>query len=279
MHITIIGIGLIGGSMALRLRKAGLGSHFIGVEINPEHASRALELGLVDEIKPLEEAIMRSELIILAIPVDAIAKELPSILDMITNQVVIETGSTKVDVLRAISEHPKRTNLVSTHPMAGTEFTGPDAALEDLFDGKCVVFVDEEKSDDRARAVAHQIYRALRMYAISLEARAHDLHAAYVSHISHITSFALALTVLHKEKDEERIFELASGGFSSTVRLAKSSPAMWAPIFLQNKENVLDVLEEHIHQLQTFKNLLINRDSSALYAWMEEANDIRRILQ
>lgn len=277
--VTIVGTGLIGGSFAFALRDKRLVKQLIGVDKNQQHQKRALELGIVDEILPLEEAIEKSDFIVLAVPVDALQKLLPAVLDKVDKQVVIDMGSTKSNVIEAVAHHPKRSRFVATHPMWGTEFNGPEAAVKDAFINKATVICDKENSDEDAVELVESIYKAIGMHLMYMDAISHDLHAAYVSHISHITSFALANTVLEKEKEEDAIFELASGGFESTVRLAKSNPAMWVPIFKQNRENVLDVLNEHISQLRKFKSCLEKENYEYLQELIEHANGIRRILK
>ena len=280
MNVTIIGLGLIGGSLALSLRQHGLAHRCIGVEQNPAHARRALELGLVDELETdLPTAVRRADLVVVAVPVDAMLAVLPQVLDATAaHQVVIDVGSTKEALLAAVVGHPQRGRFVAVHPMAGTEHSGPEAAVAGLFEGKTVVLCDVAHSDPDAVRVVEQLFQALPMRLLYLDGTAHDLHTAYVSHISHITSFALALTVLEKEKEEQRIFDLASGGFESTVRLAKSSPATWVPIFRQNRLNVLDVLDEHLHQLQHLRELLAQEDYAGLTERIQQANHIRKIL-
>lgn len=279
MIISIIGPGLIGGSMAIGLRENGFASGLIGVDNNPVHAARSVELGLVDKALPLEEAVRESKVIIVATPVDSLTNLLPKVLDMLDNeQVVLDVGSTKTPILASVENHPNRARFVATHPMAGTEYSGPEAAIPGLFAGKCCVFTDIEKSAPDALGICQQLYNALGMRVTTLGGHDHDLHVAYVSHISHIASFALALTVLEKEKDEDRIFELASGGFQSTVRLAKSSPETWIPIFRQNRDNVLDVLDEFINTVSRFRTLLIKKDFGKFEELIRHANDIRRII-
>ena len=280
MTVTIIGLGLIGGSLALSLRQHGLAQHLIGVENSPAHARRALELGLVDEIvTDLTAAVRRADLIVVAVPVDAMVAVLPPVLDLVTaRQVVIDVGSTKQALLAAVAGHPHRGRFVAVHPMAGTEHSGPEAAVSGLFEGKTVVLCDAEDSDADAVRLVEKLFQALPMRLLHLNGADHDVHTAYVSHISHITSFALALTVLKKEKEEQRIFDLASGGFESTVRLAKSAPATWVPIFRQNRLNVLDVLDEHLHQLQVLRELLASEDYEGLTEQIRQANHIRKIL-
>lgn len=280
MTVTIIGLGLIGGSFALSLRQHGLAHHLIGVEQHPAHAHRALELGLVDEIvADLGTAVRRADFIVVAVPVDAMVSVLPPVLDATAaHQVVIDVGSTKQALLAAVAQHPHRGRFVAVHPMAGTEHSGPEAAVTGLFEGKTVVLCDTANSDPDALHRVEELFRALPMRLLYLDGAEHDLHTAYVSHISHITSFALALTVLEKEKEEQRIFDLASGGFESTVRLAKSAPATWVPIFRQNRLNVLDVLDEHLHQLQHLRELLAREDYAGLTEQIQQANHIRKIL-
>ncbi|HKG68059.1 MAG TPA: prephenate dehydrogenase [Segetibacter sp.] len=277
--VTIIGTGLIGGSFALVLKDKELATKIIGVDNNKEHQEKALELGIVDEVFSLNEAIAKSKLIVLAVPVDALASLLPAVLDGVGNQVVLDMGSTKANVIALVANHPKRRRFVATHPMWGTEFSGPEAAVKTAFSNKAVVICDAENSDADALDLVTNLYQQSGMHLIYMDAAAHDLHAAYISHISHITSFALANTVLEKEKEEDAIFELASAGFESTVRLAKSNAAMWVPIFKQNRENVLDVLNEHISQLRKFKSCLEKENYEYLEELIEHANGIRRILK
>ncbi len=277
--ITIAGVGLIGGSLALQLHEKKLSSRLIGVDQNASHAQQALELELVDEIMHLDEAIAASDVIILAIPVDAMVDLLPRILDKVDRQIVVDLGSTKSEQINAVKSHPKRGRYVATHPMWGTEYSGPSAAMKAAFENKAVIICNASESDEDALAWVKHMYKKIGMHLLDMEATAHDLHAAYVSHISHITSFALANTVLQKEKEEQAIFELASAGFESTVRLAKSNPAMWVPIFMQNRENVLDVLNEHIAQLERFRQSILKDDKQGLMKLIEEANKIRRIIK
>ena len=280
MTVAIIGIGLIGGSLALSLKESGFAHEIIGIENNPQHAQKALNLGIVDKITTLDEAIKLADLIIIATPVSALTALAPQILNKIkASQIVMDVGSTKTKLIEAIKNHPKRKNFIATHPMAGTEFSGPEAAIPHLFDDKCTVLCNTSESSSKAIKLAQAMYKALKMKTVYLEAEEHDVHTAYVSHISHISSFALALTVLEKEKDEEKIFELASGGFTSTVRLAKSAAETWIPIFQQNKDNVLSVLDEHISILSQFRTLLIKNNFEEFQNMIHRANDIKRILR
>ncbi len=279
MRVAIVGIGLIGGSMALALKEKGFAEWVVGVDANLEHQKKAIELKLVDEILPLHEALVKSDLIILAIPVNAAEKILPTLLDQVHLQVLMDVGSTKEGLLKSIENHPKRGRFVATHPMWGTEYSGPTAAVAGAFIDKATVICNKEESDVDALQLVEKVYETLGMHLVYMNAKAHDVHVAYVSHISHITSFALANTVLEKERGEDNIFELASGGFESTVRLAKSNSDMWVPIFMQNKENVLDVLNEHISQLRKFKSCLEKENFEYLKELIEQANGIKRILK
>jgi prephenate dehydrogenase len=276
--VAIVGIGLIGGSLALALKEKGLAHTIIGVDQDPAHQQKAMELNLVDEIADLSAAVKRADLIVLAIPVNAVKALLPSVMDQVDKQVVIDVGSTKEGILEVIKDHAKRGRFVATHPMWGTEFSGPEAAVKNAFVNKATVICNKEESDADALELIENICRELEMHLVYMDAQAHDVHVAYVSHISHITSFALANTVLEKEKEEDAIFELASGGFESTVRLAKSNPATWASIFMQNRENVLDVLNEHISQLRKFKACLEKENYDYLEELMVNANKIKRVL-
>ena len=279
-NVTIIGVGLIGGSFALGLKDKGLAKNIIGVGRTKKSLDKAKELGIIDESLPLQEAVAKSDLIYVAIPVDATIDVVKEVLDQIgEKQVVTDAGSTKHALCAAIGAHPNRSRFVASHPMWGTEYSGPEAAVRNAFSGKTCVICEREHSAPDAVAAVEAAYRALGMHIIYMKADEHDVHTAYVSHISHITSFALANTVLEKEREENAIFELAAGGFESTVRLAKSSPAMWAPIFMQNRENVLDVLNEHISQLRKFKACLEKENYDYLYELMEHANTIRRIIE
>lgn len=278
-NITIVGLGLIGGSFALSLKDNHLVKHIIGTDVNHVHEEKALELGLVDEVLPLKEAVLKSDLIVLAIPVSACAQLLPLILDMVNTQMVIDTGSTKKNILKSVVNHPNRKRYLPTHPMWGTEFNGPEAAVHGAFKEKAVVLCDKEESDKDVVETVESIYKTIGMNIVNMHADAHDVHVAYVSHISHITSFALANTVLEKETKEEAIFALASAGFESTVRLAKSPSTMWVPILMQNKENVLDVLTEHISQLEKFKTCLETQNWKGLTELMQNANRISKVLK
>lgn len=279
-NVTIVGVGLISGSFALALKEKGFAKHIIGVSRTKESEQKAIELGIIDEALPLEEAVKKSDFIYVAIPVDVTIPVIQQIMKLVTDkQIVVDAGSTKLALCKAVANYPMRKRFVASHPMWGTEYSGPEAAVKGAFAGRACVICEKEKSDPEAVKIVEDIYKALGMHIVYMDAEAHDIHAAYVSHIAHITSFALANTVLEKEKEEDAIFELAGGGFESTVRLAKSSPAMWAPIFMQNRENVLDVLNEHITQLRKFKACLEKENMAYLYELMENANKIQKIIK
>lgn len=280
MIIGIIGIGLIGGSLAISLKESGLATSVIGIDASQANLDKAVRRRLIDEDLPLDEALKVAEVLILATPMDAMLQLLPRLLDRLNDrQTLLDVGSTKETLLELVKDHPRRGRYVACHPMAGTEFSGPEAAVPGLFTDKTCVIVDAEDSHADAVDVAKRVFRAAGMQFTHLGRSAHDLHCAYVSHISHIASFALALTVLEKEKDEQRIFELASSGFGSTVRLAKSSADMWVPIFRQNRDHVLDVLDEHIEQLSRFRTQLIKRDFEGFHERIVKANEITKILR
>ncbi|WP_288813450.1 prephenate dehydrogenase [Sphingobacterium prati] len=279
MNIAIVGVGLIGGSVAIRLKETKFCSKIIGVDKSEKNLDKAKQIGFIDEAMTLEDAIKACKVLILTIPVDAILQVVPQILDQVTDQVVIDMGSTKTNILNKIKDHPNRGRYLAAHPMAGTEYSGPEAAVAGLFKGKMMVYVEAFRTDEDAFEITDAITDQLEMRTCFMNADEHDVHTAYVSHISHLTSFALALTVLEKEKSQGRIFELAGSGFESTVRLAKSSPDMWTPIFKQNRENVLEVLEEHIKQLQSLHDSIASEDYDKLHKLIKRSNKIKRIIK
>ena len=282
--LGIIGLGLIGGSMAIDLRRRGFASEFLGVDADPLNASAAEKMGLVDRVVTLEECVDQSDMVIVAVPVGAALKLLPGILDRFEqtgakDKIVIDVCSTKELLARSVKYHSCRRQYVASHPMSGTEYSGPWAAKPGLFDGCAGIICDSHESDPKAVRIVEELYQALNMRLIYMNSSNHDVHTAYVSHVSHVTSFALALTVLDKEKDEKHIFDLASGGFSSTVRLAKSGASMWTPILMQNKDNVLHVMDTYIEKMQAFRQALAADDEDAVRDLIEEANKIRRIIR
>lgn len=283
MTIGVIGLGLIGGSMALDLKRRSFADTVIGVENDPVNASAALNIGLVDEVVPFEDCVRRSDVVVVAIPVGAAVKMLPKVLDIFEecggDKIVIDTCSTKSQIVRSVHYHPRRGSFVATHPMAGTEYSGPWAAMPNLFDGRACIFANTEDSDPKAVATVEKLYGVLNMRPIYMNADNHDVHTAYVSHISHVTSFALALTVLEKEQDEKHIFDLASGGFSSTVRLAKSSADMWVPILTQNRDNVLHVIDTYLDKMKSFRDAIADFDEKKIEYLIKEANKIKKIIR
>jgi prephenate dehydrogenase len=280
MKIAIIGIGLIGGSLAVDLRKRKFAEKIIGVDSSLHHQNIAKLCGLVDETDTLENAIDKCDLIILSTPVSTNSKMLPSILDRIagTTKVVTDMGSTKLSIANVSENHPARGRYVAAHPMAGTEYSGPLAAIGKLFDYKNVIICDKQLSDTDALLKVEQMFDILNMRKVYMNSSDHDIHVAYISHISHITSFSLALSVLEKEQKEENILTLAGGGFESTVRLAKSSGDTWAPIFLENSGYIIEVMETYIEKMKLFRKMIEEKDLEGLKKLMEEANKIRKIL-
>ena len=279
MVISIIGVGLLGGSFALGLREKYPHIKFIGVDNSVVNQKIALAKGIVDEITTLEEALLISELNVLATPVDVINTLLPYMLENLPDgRTIMDLGSTKELICALVDSHPKRGQFVAVHPMAGTENSGPGAAFKELLDNKNVIICDKENSHPDSLGLVEAFLRDVGMKIHYMTPVEHDLHLAYVSHLSHISSFALGLTVLDKERDERAIFDMASTGFSSTVRLAKSSPQMWAPIFDQNKTNVSKALGDYIELLKKFKDAIDNKDLDTSLSFMNRANDIGRIL-
>jgi len=277
MKLTVIGLGLIGGSISKDLRKAKFANEIVGVDTNPENAQEALRFGIVDRIEPIETAVLKADMVIIAIPVDKVLNSLTTVLDLISSQTtVIDVGSTKKAISEAVENHPKRRNYVPAHPMSGTENSGPAAALEGLFDGKINIICDQEKCGPQHLALAEKMFQVLGMDIAYMTADEQDHSTGFISHLPHAAAFALANAVLDKE-DREIIFDLASGGFNSTVRLAKSSPEMWGPIFQQNKEYVVESLEVYIKHLKVFKKS-IESDPEQMMVLMKNANRIRGIL-
>ena len=301
--VGVIGLGLIGGSMALDLRRRGFAQHVLGVEQDPVAAEAAKTIGLVDEVVSYDDCISRADIIVVAVPVGTAVKMVKDILDRfngsaealssaslrdpvranapenVKEQIVIDVCSTKEQICNATKYHPCRGQFVSTHPMAGTEYSGPWAAMPGLFDGRACIFANPEESSPKALKAIEEMYAVLNMRPLYMEASQHDVHTAYVSHISHVTSFALALTVLDKEKDEKHIFDLASGGFSSTVRLAKSNADMWVPILTQNHDNVLRVMDTYIDKMKQFREAVANYDEERIRELIQEANKIKKIIR
>ena len=270
---------MIGGSFARDLKKALPDADIFGMDNNPEHLDLAVELGIIDS-KGDDDKLKAADIVFLCIPVDAAAETLPLLLDNIGDDtLVIDAGSTKSLICARVAEHPNRRNFMACHPIAGTEFSGPRAALEGLYEEKTNIICEVEKTAFKLQEKALDLFGRIGMRIRYMNPEAHDKHIAYVSHLSHISSFMLGKTVIEKEKNERDIFDMAGSGFESTVRLAKSSPAMWTPIFKQNKENVIETLEEYIHNLEQFRRKLVEDDMEGIYREMEDTNKIREILK
>lgn len=276
--VAVIGLGLIGGSLALEMKKRFQWT-VLGIDANDFNASKALELGIVDEIISFS-SINRADVVVLAIPVNHAPQLALDVLDAVKEDaLVFDVGSTKENICKKVVKHSKRVNFVAVHPIAGTEFSGPEAAIYNLFDGKVNIICDRELSSEASVAKTLAIFEGLQMRTIFMDSAEHDKHIAYVSHLSHISSFMLGKTVLEIEKEEQNIFDMAGSGFESTVRLAKSSPKMWSPIFVGNKKNILTSLDEYIKNLNEFRALIANEEISALQDTMSETNYIKEILK
>ncbi|WP_353088313.1 prephenate dehydrogenase [Flavobacterium sp.] len=278
MKVAVIGIGLIGGSLARDIRFIWDQAEIVGLDAYAGHVQQAIELGLVNREGQWEE-IPQMDMVIVSVPVDKALSVVPQVLDLVNeNTLVLDVGSTKQPLCEAVQHHPNRRNFLATHPIAGTEFSGPKAALKGLFEGKTNIICEVEKTAFGLQVRAMALFRKLGMRIRYMDPNAHDRHIAYVSHLSHISSFMLGKTVIEKERDERDIFDMAGSGFESTVRLAKSSPDMWTPIFNQNKANVLATLEEYIRNLSRFRELLETEQYDALYQEMQHTNRIKEIL-
>ncbi|AXT60983.1 prephenate dehydrogenase [Aquimarina sp. AD10] len=279
MNVFIIGIGLIGGSFAIDIKAAFDDAKIYGIDESEENLNKALDLGLIQYKSSLDK-LEKADIVIVAIPVDATVQMLPVILDKINDDcLVFDVGSTKQKLCKTVSEHKKRRNYLAAHPIAGTEFSGPQAAIANLYRGKTNIICEVEKTAFKLQERGMEIFSRLGMRIRYMDSASHDKHIAYVSHLSHISSFMLGKTVIEKEKNERDIFDMAGSGFASTVRLAKSSPAMWAPIFKHNKENVIETLEEYIANLTQFKKLIEDDNFTEIYKEMQDTNHIKTILK
>ncbi len=277
--IYIIGVGLIGGSLVLDIKKGNPNVTIYGVDNNNKHLSKALNLKIIDKVSTMS-TVNEANLVILAVPVDASVKLLPQLLDAISDDaLVVDVGSTKQDICKVVENHPKRRNFLAMHPIAGTEFSGPEAAHLGLFKNKTNIICEVEKTGIKLQEKALELFTSIGMRMRYMNPKAHDKHIAYVSHLSHISSFMLGKTVIEKEKNERDVFDMAGSGFASTVRLAKSSPEMWTPIFKQNKINVIETLEEYILNLTVFKKKMQNDDFKGIFNDMENTNRIKIILK
>lgn len=278
MKVFVIGIGLIGGSMALDIKTLHPEAKIYGIDNNENHLAEAIALGVVDEAAAFED-LSDADFVIVSVPVDVALVVLPKVLDVIgDNSIVFEVGSTKMPICESVANHPRRRNFIATHPIAGTEFSGPSAAIKGLFHGKTNIICEVEKTTFKLQEKALDLFKEMGMRIRYMDPKSHDKHIAYVSHLSHISAFMLGKTVINKEKDEQDIFDMAGSGFESTVRLAKSSPAMWTPIFKQNRKQVVKTLDEYISNLSKFKELLEKEDYDAIYNEMQSVNKIKEIL-
>ena len=278
MKVFVIGIGLIGGSMALDIKTLHPEAKIYGIDNNERHLAEALALGVVDEAAAFDD-LVDADFVIVSVPVDVALQVLPKVLDVVgDNSIVFEVGSTKMPICESVANHPKRRNFIATHPIAGTEFSGPSAAIKGLFQGKTNIICEVEKTTFKLQEKALDLFKEMGMRIRYMDPKSHDKHIAYVSHLSHISAFMLGKTVINKEKDEQDIFDMAGSGFESTVRLAKSSPAMWTPIFKQNRKQVVKTLDEYISNLSKFKELLEKEDYDAIYNEMQSVNKIKEIL-
>jgi len=279
MEICIVGLGLLGGSLGLSIRQNDPSARVVGVDTNPDHAEKALEMGICQEVGAFEDLVPRADLVILATPVDIITLQITAALDIMKEGAVLsDFGSAKGLICATADRHPRRQDFVAAHPIAGTEDSGPLASFAGLLSGKMMIICDKDKSDPRAVTTMGDMYQKAGMKMVYMSSVSHDTHIAYVSHLSHISSFALGATVLDKERNEKDIFNMAGSGFSSTVRLAKSSPDMWAPIFDQNRGNIAEALGSYIKRLEEFRTALEKGDREGIYSFMKEANEIRRVL-
>ncbi|PTM07294.1 MAG: prephenate dehydrogenase [Bacteroidetes bacterium] len=277
--IYIIGVGLIGGSLALDIKRLQPEAEIFGIDHNEDHLKEAIDLGIINAKASIND-LKNADLVIVSIPVNATVKQLPEILDKISDTtLVIDVGSTKEEICDVVKNHPKRRNFLAMHPIAGTEFSGPSAAIHNLYKGKTNIICDVEETAFKLQEKALKLFNEIGMRIRYMKPKAHDKHIAYVSHLSHISSFMLGKTVIEKEKNERDIFDMAGSGFESTVRLAKSSPEMWTPIFEQNKTNVIKSLDEYINNLRQFKEFMEKDDFEAIYNEMKDTNYIKEILK
>jgi len=274
-----IGLGLIGGSMLLSLKRFYPKAEFLGHDTNDEHLQQAIDLNIISR-KAEQQDFEDADLVIVSIPVDIAAEVIEKVLHQIgKHTLVIDTGSTKARLCERLAHHPKRNQFMATHPIAGTEFSGPQAAFPALFDHKTMIICEVEHTDLKLQQLAIQCFDHMQMNIRYMNPVAHNKHMAYVSHLSHISSFMLGKTVIDKEENERNIFDLAGSGFESTVRLAKSNPATWTPIFKQNKRFVLEALSEYIYNLKSFEDALNQDDYDQLYNDMNNTNIVKDILK
>ncbi len=280
MNVVFVGIGLMGGSMALAMKEFDFAQNYIGCSRNPQTIQKAIDLGLINQSGELEEIVPKADYVILATPIDTIIKQLPRILDLIKEDaIVIDLGSTKESIVGCIKNHSKRKNFIATHPIAGTEYSGPESAFANLYKDKICIICDKEKSDPIAVKKVEELYNKMKMRLVYMSSKEHDSHLAYVSHLSHIISFALSNTVLDQEKNSKDILNLSGSGLASTVRLAKSSPAMWVPILLDNKTHITQAIEDYVIHLNDLKKSIENNNTQDIFNYLLRANEIEKILK
>lgn len=280
MNIVFIGIGLMGGSMSLAMKTFDFAKNYIGVSRNSKTLNKALKLNLINQSGNIEEVLPTADFVVLATPIDAIIKQLPLVLDLIKEDaIVLDLGSTKENIANGIENHPKRKNYVATHPIAGTEYSGPESAFASLYQGKVCIICDKEKSNPIALKKVEELYNKMQMKLVYMSAKEHDSYLAYVSHLSHIISFALSNTVLDEQKNSKAILDLAGSGFASTVRLAKSSPEMWVPILLDNKQHITQAVDDYINHLKEIKKSIENNNTQEIFNYLLRANEIEKILK
>ena len=278
MNIAVIGLGLMGGSFALDIKSVYSNSKIFGIDNSESNLKEALALDLIDQIITYDD-LVKMDIVLVSIPVNYSLIVIPKVLEKINeNTLVFDVGSTKEAICQILENHPKRANFLAAHPMAGTEFSGPKAAHKGLYIGKTNILCEFKKTDHKLREFALEIFDNLNMKIIYMDPKPHDVHVAYVSHLSHISSFMLGKTVIEKEKNEKNIFDLAGSGFESTVRLAKSLPETWTPIFLQNKNNLVLAIDEYISNLKALKKIIENNDSNKLSSILNNTNRIKEIL-
>ena len=278
MNVGVIGLGLIGGSIALKIKEIDTNTVIYGLDNDMDSMSYSLSKGIIDKKLDIN-SIDNLKYIFIAIPVDAIKNEIESILNKISNNtLVVDLGSTKYEICKKVVDHTNRKNFLAAHPIAGTESSGPSAATKNLFDNKVLILCETEKTDQDLLSDALKIFDLMNMNIINMDSIEHDKHIAYVSHLSHISSFMLGKTVMNKEEDQDTIYDMAGSGFESTVRLAKSSPETWASIFVENKNNIVESLNEYISNINNFKILIENGDKEKLSAEMKKINGIKEIL-
>ncbi|HAQ72272.1 prephenate dehydrogenase [Cyclobacteriaceae bacterium] len=281
MKISIIGLGLIGGSYALSLKQRFKNLTLYGWDQNEAHNLEAKNRNLIDvSCRSLEEALEVGDWILLAIPVNSIASSLSGMLDMLApHQLIIDFGSTKEQICKGVASHKKRDQFIAAHPIAGTEYSGPSAAFSNLYQDKVMIVCESEKTRPNFLSAFKDQCGALDMVTLYLGAAEHDVHLAYVSHLSHIIAFGLSHTVLQKEVSAMKILDLAGSGLASTVRLAKSSPDMWTPIFINNRDAILESLDVYLEKINDFKALLTASNASGIRAYLEKGREIKKILK